>query len=138
MRVPSLRASMKRVCLRRSRKPRLAVGALVFREEPEADGNLRGVEKLAGQGDHAVHEVGLDDGAADVAFAGLVGGHAAIGEDEAGHAVGREVVDEVLHPGEVGVALGRDAELPAHVVVLAVPVGVVEGRVGQDEVGRRS
>ena len=63
---------------------------------------------------------------------------------------------EVLHPGEVGVALGRDAELmnsaaftlraafgsrsrsarlPAHVVVLAEPVGVVEGRVGQHIVG---
>ena len=48
---------------------------------------------------------------------------------------GREVVDEVLHPGEVGVARGRDAELPAHVVVFAEPVGVVEGRVGEDEVG---
>ena len=34
----------------------------------------------------------------------------------------------MLHPGEVGVALGRDAELPAHVVVL-------EGRVGEDVVG---
>ena len=42
---------------------------------------------------------------------------------------------EMLHPGEVGVALGRDAELPAHVVVLAEPVGVVEGRVGEDVVG---
>ena len=41
----------------------------------------------------------------------------------------------MLHPGEVGVALGRDAELPAHVVVLAEPVGVVEGRVGEDVVG---
>ncbi len=70
-----------------------------------------------------------------VAFAGLVGGHAAIGEDEAGHALRGEVVDEVLHPGEVGVALGRDAELPAHVVVPAEPVGVVEGRVGEDVVG---
>ena len=49
--------------------------------------------------------------------------------------VGREVVDEVLHPGEVGVALGRDAVLPAHVVVLAEPVGVVEGRIGEDVVG---
>ncbi len=77
---------------------------------------------------------------AHVTFAGLVGGHAAIGEDEAGHALRGEVVDEVLHPGEVGVALGRDAELmnasafslrvafgnlsrsarlPAHVVVIA-------------------
>ncbi len=41
----------------------------------------------------------------------------------------------MLHPGEVGVALGRDAELPAHVVVFAEPVGVVEGRVGEDVVG---
>ena len=75
------------------------VGGFVFREDPEADGDLRAVEELAGEGDHAVHEVGLDEGAADVAFAGLVGGHAAIGEDEAGHALRREVVDEVLHPG---------------------------------------
>ena len=110
--------------------------ALTLCEEPEADGNLRAVEELAGQGDHAVHEVGLDDAPADFAFAGLVGGHAAIGEDEAPRVpFGREVVDEVLHPGEVGVALGRDAVLPAHVVVLAEPVGVVEGRIGEDVIG---
>jgi len=62
----------------------------------------------------------------------------------------------VLHPGGVGVAAGRDAELmnasaftlgaaygslsrsarlPAHVVVPAEPVGVVEGWVGEDVVG---
>ena len=28
----------------------------------------------------------------------------------------REVIDEVLHPGEVGVAARRKAELPARVV----------------------
>ena len=44
-------------------------------------------------------------------------------------------VNEMLYPGEVGVALGRDAVLPAHVVVTPVPVGVVEGRVGEDVVG---
>ena len=111
------------------------VGGFVFREEPEADGNLCAVEELAGEGDHAVHEVGLDEGLPNLPFAGLVGGHTAVGEDETGHALGCEVVDEVLHPGEVGVALGRDAVLPAHVVVLAEPVGVVEGRVGEDVVG---
>ncbi len=72
---------------------------------------LRAVEELAGEGDHAVHEVGLDEFLPDVAFPGLVGRHAAIGEDEAARALRREVVDEVLHPGEVGVALGRNAEL---------------------------
>ena len=74
---------------------------VLFSAKPEADGNLRAVEELAGKGDHAVHEVGLDEGAAEVALAsqalrvsgpfttcalciavtGLVGGHAAIGED---------------------------------------------------------
>ena len=58
--------------------------------------------------------------------------HAAIGKDEAGHALRGKVVDEVLDPGEVGVALRRDAELPAHVVVLAVPVAVVERRVSDN------
>ena len=51
--------------------------------------------------------------------------------------VGREVVDEVLHPGEVGVARRRHAVLPALVVAqqVAAPVAVVERRVGQDVVG---
>ena len=37
-----------------------------------------------------------------------------------------KVVDEVLHPGEVGVALGRQTAFPAHVVLLAEPIRVVE------------
>ena len=49
--------------------------------------------------------------------------------------VGAEVVDEVLHPGEVGVALGRRAVLPAHVLVVAVPVRIVERRIGEHVVG---
>ncbi len=110
-------------------------GGLAAGEEPEADGDLGAIEELAGEGDHAVDEVGFDEGFADLAFAGLIRGHAAIGEDEAGHAMRGEVVDEVLNPGEVGIALRRDAVLPADVVVLAVPVGVVEGRVGEDVVG---
>ncbi len=57
----------------------LGVGALIFREEPKADGNLGAIKKLAGECDHAVHEVGLDEGAADVTFTGLVGRHAAVG-----------------------------------------------------------
>ena len=51
--------------------------------------------------------------------------------------VGRQVVDEVLHPGEVGVARRRHAVLPALVILqqFAAPVAVVEGRIGQHEVG---
>jgi hypothetical protein len=36
---------------------------------------------------------------------------------------------------KLALPFGRDAELPAHAVVFAEPVGVVEGRVGEDVVG---
>ena len=49
---------------------------LVAGEEPEADRNLRRVEELARQRDHAVDQVGLDDRLADVALARLVRRHA--------------------------------------------------------------
>jgi hypothetical protein len=62
----------------------------------------------------------IDEGAADVAFAGPVGGHAALGKDnrsaaetdevKAGYALWGGVVDEVLNPGEVGVVLGQVAD----------------------------
>ena len=61
----------------------------------------------------------------------------AVGQDEAGQAVRGQVVDEVLHPGVVGVAGRRRAVLPALVVLqqIAAPVAVVERRVGEDVVG---
>ena len=131
---PSLRASMKSTSPRRSRKRPFFLFAC---EEPQADRDLRRVEELPRQRDHAVHEVRLDDVLADLALAGLVGGHGAVGEDEPGEARGRQVVDHVLHPGVVGVARGRRAVLPALVVPepIAAPVAHVEGRIGEDEVG---
>ena len=39
---------------------------LVPGDEPETNRNLGGVKKLAGHGHHAVHQVGLDDGLADI------------------------------------------------------------------------
>ena len=43
---------------------------------------------------------------ADFALARLLAGERTVGQHEARDAVGREVMDEVLHPGEVGVAAG--------------------------------
>jgi hypothetical protein len=31
-----------------------------FPNEPEEDGNLLAIEELAGEGDHTVHEIGLE------------------------------------------------------------------------------
>src|SRR5215212_1724160 len=63
-------------------------------------------------------------------------GERAIGEHEACNAAWGEVVDHVLHPGEVSVADGRGAVAPAHVVsqALSAPVAHIERRVGEDNV----
>jgi len=113
------------------------VVAFVPAKKPETYRNRRRVEKLAGERDHAVHEVGFDDGFANLAFAAGVGGHRAVGEDEAREAGRGEMVEEVLHPGEVGVADGWRAVAPARVVPepVAAPVAHVEGRIGEDVVG---
>ena len=116
-----------------------AVGFFVFGQEPEADGDRGGVEELAGQGDHAVDEVVLDELLADLAFALGVGGHGAVGEDEAGDAVLGELGDHVENPGVVGIAGGRGVvAVPASVggeLVGGPPVLQVEGGIGHDVVG---
>jgi len=124
--VPSLRASMNRVLA--ATVPEAAV-LLVAGDEPEADGDLRRIEELAGHGDHTVHEVRLDDVLADFPLAGLVGGHGAVRKDKNRPCRWGEMVDQVLDPGIVGISRRRDAVLPAFVVPerLATPVAVVEG-----------
>ena len=117
----------------------LAVFFFVFGQKPKADGDLGGVEELAGQGDHAVDEVVLDELLADLAFALGVGGHGAVGEDEAGDTVFGEFAHHVEYPGVVGIAGGRGVvAVPASVVdefVGAAPVLQVEGGIGHDVVG---
>ena len=48
---------------------------LVPGDKPEAGRDLRGIEELPGQSNHAVNEVRLDDPAPDLPLAGLVGRH---------------------------------------------------------------
>ena len=109
---------------------------MVSRQEPETGGNLSGVEELARQRYHAVHQIRFEQAFADISLARLVRRHRAVGKDEASCAFGREVMDDVLHPGEVGVALGRDTVLPALVVgeLPASPIGNIEWRIGEDEI----
>src|SRR5690606_22701729 len=47
----------------------VTIGALVAGQKPEAGWNLRRIEELAGQRDHAIHRVGLDHLPANFAFA---------------------------------------------------------------------
>ena len=62
-------------------------------------------------------------------LAGLVGRHGAVGKNEARRTAWREVVEEVLHPREVGVTHGRHAVLPPAVVTqpVAAPVETLNG-----------
>src|SRR5665647_1668083 len=114
-----------------------AVVAAAAREEPQAHRYLGRVEELSRQRNHAVHQARLDQVLADLTLTRLAGRHRTVREHEARHARRRQVVNDVLHPGEVGVPRGRDAVLPALVVPqpFAAPVRHVERRVGQDEVG---
>lgn len=86
-------------------------------DKPEANGDLCGVEELAGQCNHAVNQVGLDDVLADFTLPGLVGGHRTVGEDEACQAGRGEMMDEVLNPGEVGVGGWWNAVFPSFIVL---------------------
>ncbi len=116
---------------------RLAMLRLVARKEPQRHGNARAVEELVGQGDDALHEVGVDDVLANLAFTTRLAGKGAIGKDEADATGGTEVMDHVLHPGEVGIARRRQAIGPAHILLQAAltPIGEIERRIGHDEIG---
>ena len=90
---------------------------LALREEPDAGGNLGVREELTRKRDHALDEVGLNEGAADVALAAGAAAHGAIGEEERHAALRGEVVEHVLDPGEVRVAPRRGAVAPARVAL---------------------
>jgi len=109
---------------------------LVPRDEPEADGDLSGIEKLPGHRHHAVHQVGLDDVLADFALARLVGGHRTVGQNKASRAVRGQVVDKVLDPDEVCIPGWRCGEFPSLVVLVhfSAPVGIVVGLISHTDV----
>ena len=72
--------------------------APVARQKPETGRYLSRVEKLAGQRDHAVHQVGFYQTLSDVALSRLVGRHRAVGQHKARRTRGRKVVDDMLPP----------------------------------------
>ena len=111
--------------------------AFVARQKPQTGGNL-GVEKeLRREGDHTFHAVALDQTAPDFAFAALPRTHRAVGQHHARAPGFIQVRQNVLQPREVGIALRRRAIKPADVAVeLGMPpIGHVEGRVGEREIG---
>lgn len=66
------------------------------------------------------HHIRAHHRGADVVFVVLARTHAAIGQHDAGAAIGREMVEHVLQPGIVGVALRRVALHPAQMAFEAV------------------
>ena len=112
---------------------------LAFGQEPEADGNLGGVEELAGQCDHAIDQVVLKNLAADGSLALGIGGHGPIGQHESGDTVLREFGDHVQDPGVVGIACRRNiVPRPSRIIgkfIARTPCLQVERRIGHDKVG---
>src|SRR5262249_38735103 len=113
-----------------------AVSRILVRDEPERDRDLRRIEEPIGKRDDALDEIGLDDRPADLALAALARAERSVCEDEARRARRREMGDDVLYPGEVRVAPGREAEREAAIAaeLPSAPVPSVERRVGEDDI----
>mmetsp|Transcript_23660 Transcript_23660/g.42107 ORF Transcript_23660/g.42107 Transcript_23660/m.42107 type:complete len:367 (+) Transcript_23660:113-1213(+) len=113
------------------------VGRFVSAQNPQADRNLRRIEQLSRQGDHAIDAVLFDQLLSDLALAAGLRRHRAIGQHHPRMAARGEVVDDVLNPREVGVTLGRCSVLPTQILSQTVPAPIryVERRVGKDVIG---
>ena len=110
---------------------------LVFRQEPQGHGNLRGVEQLGRHGYDAVHQISLYHIPANVSLAPGLGGQGAVCQHHADAPAWGQVPDHVLEPGKVGVPGGRHSVLPPHVLpqLVRAPVGEVERRICHNKVG---
>ena len=115
----------------------LALALFLLAQKPQAGRNLRVEKQLPRQRHHHLHHIGIYYGSADHALVVLAGTHAAVGQHDASTPGGLQVVQHVLQPGIVGIALGRGAIGPARVFLQAAvpPVAHVEGRIGQNVVG---
>ena len=103
-------------------------------KKPNTRRDARIGEELFRESDDTVDEVGEDELLADFAFTARIRGERAIREDGRHHAVRCEVVEHVLYPREVRIPTRRYAVFPASVVLegFLSPVGLVEGRIGED------
>ena len=82
--------------------------------DPEIAGRIG--KELGRQRDDALHQVGLNESPADVALAAGIGTHGTVGEQQRHRAIGCEVVEHVLHPRKVGVAIGRNTVFPTNIL----------------------
>ena len=111
--------------------------AFVATQEPQANRYRSGIKQLPWQRNHAINKIRFDDPFLDLSFPGLTGRHRSIRQHETCHTIGREVIDEVLHPSEVGIASWRHAIRPSPVGLkqFPAPVTVIERWIRKDVVG---
>ena len=117
-------------------KQSLALLLLRLIEKPNRDRYLRSVEQLRRHSHDAIDQVSLDQLTANIALATALARQRAISKHNARLTHRCEVVDNVLNPRKVGVAIRWCAELPAHIVseLVCAPVGEVERWICQDKV----
>lgn len=115
----------------------LFVGGLFAGDKPKTYRNLGGVKQLPRQRNHAIHQIGFDDGLADFAFPGGLGAHGAVGHDKTRNPGRRQVMDKMLNPCVVGIVGRRCAVFPAEVFFepVATPIGHIKRGIGQNKVG---
>jgi hypothetical protein len=92
---------------------------------------------LAWQRNHATHQIGLDDGLANLIPVELIARHRSVRQHEAHHTIRRQVTNDVLHPRIIRVARRWCATLPKHILAhtLAAPIAGIERRICQNKIG---
>ena len=105
-------------------------------QEPQTGRYLGGVEELAGQGNHAVHESRFDQTLTDFTLTRLGRGHGSVGEHESRDSRWCQMVHDMLHPSKVGISFWRGTVLPALVLSEPFPSPIlhVERRVSENEI----
>ena len=111
---------------------------LVVIDNPQRDANVCAIEEVPWQDYDGLNQFILDELAADGQLC-TIGTQGAVGKDEAGNTVLRELGHHIENPGIVGVGGRRNlVTCPTRIVaqlVLLTPVLLVERRIGHDEVG---
>src|SRR5699024_5653615 len=94
----------------------VSVTVAILADEPQRNREPRVVEQLRRESNDRITSTGFQQLLAKLPLAALLRTQRSVRKHEARCALGAEVVDEVLHPGEVGVAGRRRAVLPARVI----------------------
>ena len=113
---------------------------LVFIEKPNRHGNLCSIEQLRRHSDNTIHQISLYQFTPNLALTATLARQRAVGQHNARTSRRGKVVDDMLNPRKVGIAIGRCTVFPTHIIrqLIRPPIAQIERRIGHHEIGLQS